>query len=128
MFDIRALNYTFKRFNVGRNIDSAKLSRVGVKLGDIQKIFIGNANMTNYINFCLENNFITDKGNIQYGVEPIIKFIKKNLGYNEAHTALADALDEATILQYIINLPKYDLDKSIASPTHYIKKIRQSWK
>jgi len=124
-FDIRVLNFMFKQYNLGKNINKHKLSKVGIKIGDLQKIFIGNVNITKYIKFCLENNLITGKGNIQYGVESIIKFIIGK-DYKEQHTALADALDEAIILNYIMKLPKFNLDKEIKSPTHYIKKIRKS--
>lgn len=54
-----------------------------------------------YINFCIKHNYITDKGNAQYKVEIIIRYILNDVEYREEHIGLFDAIDENTILLWI---------------------------
>lgn len=52
----------------------------------------------NYVKFCDENNFVSEKGNRKSSAETVYRYITKNLEFEEAHTALADTEIEAAIL------------------------------
>lgn len=43
-----------------------------------------------YINFCIENNFLTEKGNIKTSAEVVYAYYTKNPTFCEEHTGLAD--------------------------------------
>ena len=52
-----------------------------------------------YFNYCVKNNLLTSRGNIPTTAEAIYGFITDNPSFNEAHTALDDALIELEILK-----------------------------
>lgn len=54
-----------------------------------------------YLDFCEVNNFKTPKGFYSTSAETVLKFLTKNLEYNEQHTARRDVLDEFLIYQAI---------------------------
>lgn len=55
-------------------------------------------NSRNYQKFCLENNFVSEKGNLRTSAEVVYRYISKDVEFEEAHTALADTEIEAAIL------------------------------
>lgn len=69
-------------------------------------------NNRNYKNYCINNNFVSNKGNIQTSAEVVYRYITKNDNFIEEHTALADSKIEALILQAIWKKHK-KVDKSI---------------
>ncbi len=52
----------------------------------------------NYVNFCLNNGFFSDKGNLKSSAEIVYRFISKQLDFVESHTALDDTEIEAAIM------------------------------
>lgn len=51
-----------------------------------------------YIDFCKNNGFITNKGNIQTKAEVVYKYLTNNIDFVEQHTGLADVQIETQIL------------------------------
>ena len=50
-----------------------------------------------YIKWALENQFVTEKGNIKTDAETAYKYITKDMDYEHLHFALADCYSEAVI-------------------------------
>lgn len=64
----------------------------------------------NYVNFCKENGFMTDKGNVRTKAETVYRYLTNNLEFEEAHTGLADVRIEYEILRIAMQStknPKY---------------------
>lgn len=70
-----------------------------------------------YVEFCKDNGFLTEKGNIQTKAEVVYRFLTGNTKYIEEHTSLADVRDEYFILRCAMEKAK--------SPKH---KPCQAWK
>jgi hypothetical protein len=51
-----------------------------------------------YINYCLDNGFLTEKGNIKTSAEVVFRYLINNEEFEEEHTALSDSLIETAIL------------------------------
>lgn len=51
-----------------------------------------------YLEFCLTNGYVTDKGNFQYKAEFVYQYLTNDLNFKEEHTGLADVLIEYFIL------------------------------
>lgn len=58
-------------------------------------------NTDEYRAFCTEQGYISESGNFRTGAEFAYRYLTKDTGYVEKHTALADAEDETEILKYI---------------------------
>ena len=56
------------------------------------------ADSRNYVKFCDDNEFLSEKGHRKSSAEIVYRYITKNLEFEEAHTALADTEIEAAIL------------------------------
>ena len=52
-----------------------------------------------YLKFCKENGFLTDKGNFQYKVEVVYRYLTNNINFVEEHTGLSDVMVEYDILR-----------------------------
>lgn len=52
----------------------------------------------NYIKFCIDNDLLTDKGNIQTSAETCYKYITKRLDFEEVHKGLDDVRIEVEIM------------------------------
>ncbi len=57
-------------------------------------------NRPSYINFALENGFVSEKGNIQTSAECAYRYLTKNKDFIESHTGLEDVLIEVAIMAY----------------------------
>ena len=55
-------------------------------------------NRPSYIKFAKENNFISEKGNIQTSAECAYKYITNDINFKESHTGLEDVKIEVAIL------------------------------
>lgn len=55
----------------------------------------------NYVQWCKNCNFITDKGNLKSSAESVYSYLTGNIDFEEEHTALADCEIEAQILQKV---------------------------
>lgn len=53
-----------------------------------------------YIDFCLENGFVTEKGNIKTSAEVVYAYMTKNPTFCEEHTGLADCYIEYELFQW----------------------------
>ena len=51
-----------------------------------------------YVDFCIKNSFITEKGNIQTKAEVVYRYLTNYLDFVEEHTGLADVMIEYYIL------------------------------
>lgn len=59
-----------------------------------------------YVNFCVENNFLTEKGYIQTKAETVYRYLTNNINFTEEHTGLADVFIEYEILLTALNTHK----------------------
>lgn len=59
-----------------------------------------------YINVAIENNWLSDKGNIKTSAEMAYRYISHDYDFVEAHTALQDTVIETKILWKLYNYPK----------------------
>ena len=51
-----------------------------------------------YVDFCIENNFLTERGYIQTKAETVHRYLTNNPTFEEEHTGLSDVLIESQIL------------------------------
>ena len=51
-----------------------------------------------YVKFAIDNNFVSEKGNIQTSAECCYRFLTKDVNFIESHTGLEDVLIEVAIL------------------------------
>lgn len=74
----------------------------GLKLTDLYSVFCNFVkNRKDYIRFCIENNFISNAGNILTNAECAYRFLTCNPYHVESHTALSDVQEELYIYQTI---------------------------
>ena len=55
----------------------------------------------NYVRYCIDNGYLTDKGNISTSAEAVYAYLTNTPNFEEEHTALADCEIEAQILTAI---------------------------
>lgn len=70
---------------------------------------------SNYVRWCIDNGFITEKGNISCSAESVYSYLTGNATFEEDHTALSDCEIEAKILQAVFDR-KQKLETSMCSP------------
>lgn len=99
-FDYRSLNYT------QRLLTSSKYRYFlpwGVEIWDTLKMArkcFGKDET--YKQFCIKNEFLTERGQCRFTAEIIYRFLTGNLGFVEEHTGLEDVLIEKDILAYCL--------------------------
>lgn len=59
-------------------------------------------NNKKYKKWCIDNNYISDKGNFLTNAECCYQYITNNIEFIEEHTALQDSIIESEILKYIM--------------------------
>lgn len=74
----------------------------------------------NYVRWCIDAGFITEKGNISCSAEAVFSYLTRTADFQEEHTALADCEIEAQILQSVFNR-KQKLHTSYCSPVFHQK-------
>jgi len=125
-FDIRSLHYTFKRYELSKDgIDKTKLKKHGIELYDIIDIFLMNVDIKKYTKYCLEKNFITEKGNIKYTAEVINRYILNRDDVVETHTALEDCEIEFNIINHVRTLDGFDINKKLPTKAYLYLKQNQ---
>ncbi len=72
-------------------------------------------NSSNYVRWCIDHGFITEKGNISCSAEAVYSYLSHKGDFEEDHTALSDCEIEAKILQAVFNR-KQKLETSMCSP------------
>lgn len=75
---------------------------------------------SNYVRWCIENGFISEKGNISCSAEAVYSYLTQNSEFEEDHTALSDCEIEAKILQAVFNR-KQKLETRYCSPVFHQK-------
>lgn len=70
---------------------------------------------SNYVRWCIDSGFITEKGNISCNAESVYSYLIKDATFEEDHTALSDCEIEAKILQAVFDRKK-KLETSMCSP------------
>jgi hypothetical protein len=74
----------------------------GLQLTDLYSVFCNFVkNRKDYVRFCIENNFISNAGNILTNAEVAYRFLTSNPYHLEEHTALSDVQEELYIYQTI---------------------------
>ena len=71
-------------------------------------------NRTSYIKFALENNLVSDKGNILTNAECCYQYLTNDVNFKEEHTGLEDVLIEVYIMKKCFDTHK-KLDRKIYS-------------
>lgn len=61
---------------------------------------------SNYVRWCIDAGFITEKGNISCSAEAVYSYLTRAADFEEQHTALADCEIEAQILQAVFDRKK----------------------
>lgn len=73
---------------------------------------------SNYVRWCIDAGFITEKGNISCSAEAVYSYLFKNKDFTEDHTALSDCEIEAQILQAVFDR-KQKLETKFCSPVFH---------
>ena len=68
---------------------------------------------TDYFEFCEKNSLFTESGNYSTTAESVYRFISKDTGFKEEHTALNDSIIETEIL-------KFAVDRGAILTTNYV--------
>lgn len=61
---------------------------------------------SNYVRWCIDSGFITEKGNISCSAEAVFSYLSQEKDFEEDHTALSDCEIEAKILQAVFDRKK----------------------
>lgn len=97
---IYAYNITFDKTCL-KNLFSDRFEELEkvVEFIDIIPIILRTKLLTKrYVEFCIKNNFLTEKGYIQTKAETVHRYLTNNLTFEEEHTGLSDVLIEYQIL------------------------------
>lgn len=70
---------------------------------------------SNYVRWCIDSGFITEKGNIACSAEAVYSFLTGDKDFVEDHTALSDCEIEAEILRRVFER-KQKLETGMCSP------------
>lgn len=81
-----------------------------------------------YIDFCIDHEFFTPKGNISTKAENGYRYISDNPDFVEAHTGLADVKIEVQILTKVYGSHKKIVGEPVGSPWIVVEDLRRSLK
>lgn len=94
-----AYNVTFDKNSLLRLFGQEKFEALGLEYCDIITGILNTRLLTKeYCQFCIDNGFVTEKGNIQTKAEVVYKYLTNCLDFVEEHTGLSDVLIEYEIL------------------------------
>jgi hypothetical protein len=114
-FDIGALSYTFKKYAESKqDIEYEKLNRF-CKILDIGVICaVACSKSGDYLKYCKENNFMTDKGNPKTSAEAFYSYMTDNPLHIETHMGMFDCIEEFELIAHFMpQLNANDMDKVI---------------
>lgn len=75
-----------------------------VKVWDLWNMALNTiCDSSNYVRWCINSGFITEKGNISCSAEAVFSYLSQESDFEEDHTALSDCEIEAQILQAVFN-------------------------
>lgn len=102
-----AYNVSFDKSALKRLFGEKRFNSLNLEYCDIISGILTTKLLTKkYINFCLENGFITEKGNIMTKAEIVYKYLTNCLDFIEEHTGLSDVLIEYDILLTVFKAHK----------------------
>lgn len=79
-----------------------------------------------YINFAIDNHFISECGNIQTSAECAYRFLKNDVNFSESHTGLEDVRIEVEIYLYCLKTGDENMKNSISSTCwREVQKLRK---
>lgn len=121
-FDIKVLNdYAQVLFDMPFFDDS-------VEVWDLWNMALNTVcDSSNYVRWCIDAGFITEKGNISCSAEAVYSYLFADKNFAEEHTALADCEIEAQILQKVFDR-KQKLETNYCSPVFRQKVWKQRLK
>lgn len=121
-FDIKVLNdYAQVLFDMPFFNDS-------VEVWDLWNMALNTVcDSSNYVRWCIDAGFITEKGNISCSAEAVYSYLFADKNFAEEHTALADCEIEAQILQKVFDR-KQKLETNYCSPVFRQKVWKQRLK
>ena len=109
-FDIKVLN------NYANILFDKPFFTDDVEIWDLWNMALNTiCDSSNYVRWCIDNGFITEKGNISCSAEAVYSYLTGNATFEEDHTALSDCEIEAKILQAVFDRKK-KLETSYCSP------------
>lgn len=117
-FDVRVLN-DYAKVLLGK-----KFFVDCVEVWDLWNMALNTiCDSSNYVRWCIDAGFITEKGNIACSAEAVFSYLAQNAEFEEDHTALSDCEIEAQILQAVFNR-KQKLETAMCAPVC----CRKVWK
>ena len=121
-FDIKVLN---NYANVLLDLDFFSLED---EIWDLWNMALNTVcDSSNYVRWCIDHGFITEKGNISCSAESVYSYLFAEGDFCEQHTALADCEIEAAILQKVFDR-KQKLITDYCSPVFRQKVWKQRLK
>lgn len=96
---IFAYNVAFDKGAITRLLDPAIFNSLEIEWCDIISGILTTKLLTKkYVNWCIENNYLTNTGIASYKAEIVYKYLTNDLNFEEEHTGLSDTLIEYQIL------------------------------
>lgn len=115
-----AYNVNFDKGSLKR-LFGERFNSLNVEFCDIITAILETKLLTKkYCNFCIANNYITEKGNIMTKAEIVYRYLTNDLTFEEEHTGLSDCYIEYFILLTAINTHK----KFNTNPTQAWRKLK----
>ena len=95
---VYAYNVAFDKASL-RNLFGDDFEKLVVEFVDIIPIILRTKLLTKkYCQFCIDNGYVTEKGNIMTKAEIVYRYLFNDLNFTEEHTGLADVKIEYQIL------------------------------
>lgn len=92
-----AYNVTFDKSSLTRLLGE-RFTDLKLECRDIIRGILPRLLTKKYITYCIDNNYLTEKGNYQYKAEIVYRYLTGNSEFEEEHTGLADVMIEYDIL------------------------------
>lgn len=109
-FDVKVLN------DYAKVLMGEQFFTEGTEVWDLWNMALNTVcDSSNYVRWCIEHGFITEKGNISCSAEAVYSYLSQESDFEEDHTALSDCEIEAKILQAVFNR-KQKLETGMCSP------------
>lgn len=102
-----AYNVNFDKGSLRRLFGETEFQKLNLEYCDIISGIVQTRLTTEkYIRFCIDNGYVTEKGNIQTKAEIVYRYLTNSKDFVEEHTGLADCLIEYEILLTAFNAHK----------------------
>lgn len=120
-FDMSAIKQTLEQTNSGRNFLEKPYEYFDLWNASCDSLF----QQKRFKRIAIEQNWLTEKGNIRTSAEIAYRYITGNYQFMETHTALEDAEIEARILQEVLRQKKRIIrNKLVAHPWRKVNRGR----